>query len=145
MVIATASMHGPCIHPGTKAENTNAYIKCCENPLIHIIGHPDDGRYPVDFDALTDAALATHTLLELNNNSLDPDNFRLNTWENDREMLLLCKQKNVPIIIGSDAHFYSRVGAHNFAEQLIKETDFPADLVMNFYPEKIKSLLEKKY
>ena len=84
-------------------------------------------------------------MLELNNNSLDPDNFRLNTWENDREMLLLCKQKNVPIIIGSDAHFYSRVGAHNFAEQLIKETDFPAELVMNFYPEKIKSLLEKKY
>ena len=82
MDIAIASMHGPCIHPGTKAENTNAYIKCCENPLIHIIGHPDDGRYPVDFDALTDAALATHTLLELNNNSLDPDNFRLNTWEN---------------------------------------------------------------
>ena len=72
MDIAIASMHGPCIHPGTKAENTNAYIKCCENPLIHIIGHPDDGRYPVDFDALTDAALATHTLLELNNNSLDP-------------------------------------------------------------------------
>lgn len=139
--IAIASMHGPCIRPGTREQNTHAYIKCCENPLIHIIGHPDDGQYPVDFHALTDAALATHTLLEVNNNSLNPDNFRLNTWENDREMLLLCKEKKVSVIIGSDAHFYSRIGGHNFAEKLMEEIAFPRELVMNHYPEKIKEYI----
>lgn len=141
MDIAIASMHGPCIKSGTREENTNAYIKCCENPLIHIIGHPDDDQYPVDFKALVDAAADTKTLLEVNNNSLNPDNFRINTWENDKIMLLLCKEKNVPVIIGSDAHFYSLVGKHNFAEQLMQEIDFPKELVMNFYPEKIKEYI----
>lgn len=139
--IAIASMHTPCLKPGTKQQNTNAYIKCCENPRIHIIGHPDDGRYPVDFDALTDAALATHTLLEVNNNSLAPNSFRENTRENDREMLLLCKKKGVPVIIGSDAHFYSRTGSHENAENLMREIDFPLELVMNRYPEKIKQYI----
>lgn len=142
--IVIASMHGPCICSGTKEENTNAYIKCCENPLIHIIGHPDDGRYPVDFPALVDAAKSTHTLLEINNNSLDSKGFRKNAWENDKEMLLLCKEKRVPVIIGSDAHFYSKVGSHQYAEKLIKEIDFPMDLVMNFYPEKIKEYINVK-
>lgn len=139
--IVIASMHTPCLKPGTKQQHTNAYIKCCENPRIHIIGHPDDGRYPVDFDALTDAALATHTLLEVNNNSLAPDSFRENTRENDREMLLLCKKKGVPVVIGSDAHFYSRTGSHENAENLMKEIDFPLELVMNRYPEKIKEYI----
>lgn len=141
--IVIASMHTPCLKPGTKEQNTNAYIKCCENPLIRIIGHPDDSYYPVDYDALTDAAGATRTLLEVNNNSLS-GNFRQNTWENNTEMLLLCKKKKVPVLIGSDAHFHSRVGAHSFAEKLMKEIDFPMELVMNLYPDRIKEYINVK-
>ncbi|MCI8719283.1 MAG: phosphatase [Lachnospiraceae bacterium] len=141
--IVIASMHTPCIQPGTKEQNTHAYIKCCENPLIRIIGHPDDSYYPVDYDVLTDAAKRTSTLLEVNNNSL-AGNFRQNTWENTMEMLFLCKEKKVPVLIGSDAHFYTRVGAHSYAEKLMKDIDFPMELVMNLYPERLKEYINVK-
>ena len=46
--VVIASMHTPCVQPGSKKENTQAYLKAMENPYINIIGHPDDGSYPVD-------------------------------------------------------------------------------------------------
>ena len=86
MDIVIASLHTPCIKPGTKEENTNALIKCCENPYIDIIGHPDDGNYDIDMEQLVLAAKRTGTLLELNNNSIV---FRMNARENDKKMLIL--------------------------------------------------------
>lgn len=50
--IIIASLHIPCIKPGTREENTQAYIETMKKPYIDIIGHPDDGRYPVDYLAL---------------------------------------------------------------------------------------------
>ena len=60
MDIVIASLHLPCIKPGTIDENTTALVRCCENPLIHIIGHPDDERYPIHYEALVEAAAKTH-------------------------------------------------------------------------------------
>ena len=49
MDLVIASLHIPCITPGTREENTNAYLEAMKNPYVNIIGHPDDGRYPVDY------------------------------------------------------------------------------------------------
>ena len=56
MDIAIASLHTPCMKPGTREENTSAYINAIKNPYVNIIGHPDDGRYEVDYTALVQAA-----------------------------------------------------------------------------------------
>lgn len=72
MDVVIASMHIPTIRPGTREENTHAYLGAMKNPYVDIIGHPDDGRYPVDFLALVQAAKEYHVLLELNNNSGPP-------------------------------------------------------------------------
>ena len=133
MDIVIASLHTPCIKPGTKEENTNALIKCCENPYIDIIGHPDDGNYDIDMEQLVLAAKRTGTLLELNNNSIV---FRMNARENDKKMLILCKEHNVPIVIGSDAHAVGKVGEKSNALELVEEVDFPEELIMNYYPDK---------
>ena len=71
MDIAIASIHGPC-YKGERTEEaiTAAYLAAMENPLIHIIGHPDDGRYPVDYEQLAKKAKETGTVLEVNNGSL---------------------------------------------------------------------------
>ncbi len=34
-----ASLHDVCITPGSRTENTRAYLKAMENPKVHIIGH----------------------------------------------------------------------------------------------------------
>ena len=44
-----------------------------DNPYVNIIGHPDDSRYPVDYEQLVRAAGEKHVLLELNNTSQDQD------------------------------------------------------------------------
>ena len=37
-----ASLHSVCIQPGTRKENTQAVLGAVHNPLVDIIGHPDD-------------------------------------------------------------------------------------------------------
>ena len=44
--IVVASVHPPCYGLGhTEKENTRAYVEAMKKPYIHIIGHPDDGRF----------------------------------------------------------------------------------------------------
>ena len=61
--VVIASLHIPCIKPGSIEENTNALIKVMDNPYVNIIGHPDDSRYPVDYERLVKAAKEKHVLL----------------------------------------------------------------------------------
>ncbi len=57
--------------------------KLLENPYVDIIGHPHDGRFPVDMKRLVNKAKKTGTLLEVNNSSLRPEGFR---GEYEREL-----------------------------------------------------------
>lgn len=131
MDIIIASLHTPCIKPGSIKENTTAYLKVMENPYVNIIGHPDDGRYPVDYRALVEGAKEKGKVLELNNHSLDPKCFRRDARENDLKMLELCKEYAVPVIMGSDAHFDTLIGEFSMAKKLLEEVEFPEELVLN--------------
>ncbi len=131
MDYSIASLHEPCYKSGTSSENTRAYLGAIENPLIHIIGHPDDSRFPVDYDTLVSAAAENRTLLELNSSSLHPLSARMNAAENYRIMLELCKRYKASIIIDSDAHTEADVGNHVRALELIEELNFPEELIVN--------------
>ncbi|WP_367566766.1 phosphatase [Lacrimispora sp.] len=138
-----ASLHEPCFKSGTASENTNAYLGVIKNPLIQIIGHPDDGRFPVDYDTLVAAAAEHHTLLEVNSSSLHPLNPRKNARENYLTMLELCKRYRASIIIDSDAHIEADVGNHRQALELIKEVDFPEELIVNSSLERLLPYIPK--
>lgn len=129
--ITIASLHTPCIVPGTMEENTSAVIGAIKNPYINIIGHPDDGRYPLDYEAVVQASKEYHTLLEVNNASINPAGFRINTRENDTIMLKLCKKYGVPIVISSDSHIADDVGEFSYALEVIRDVEFPEDLIVN--------------
>ncbi len=130
--LAVASLHTKCIAPGGDAEGyTHALVSAMQNPYVNIIGHPDDGRYPLDYPTLVRAAGEYGVLLEVNNSSLTPGCFRENAPVHCAEMLRLCKQEGVPVVVGSDAHFASYVGNHQYAQALFEELDFPEELVMN--------------
>lgn len=141
--VTIASLHVPCIGGGSKEDYTAALVNVMKNPLINIIGHPDDSRYPVDFDVITTVAKETNTLLELNNASLSPNSARQGARENDLVLLDYCKKKGVPILMGSDAHFFTQICGHANAEALLKEVDFPEELIMNYFPDKLRKYLNK--
>lgn len=139
---AIASLHRPCITPSTIENNTKAIVEAIKNPRIHIIGHPDDGQYPLDYPVIVQAAKEYHTLLELNNSSLNPKGFRKNTRENDIIILELCKKYEVSIIVNSDAHFSTEVGNINYALDVLKTVDFPEKLIVNNSIERMKEYMK---
>lgn len=143
MDVVVASLHVPCITPGTREENTQACIGAMKNPYVNIIGHPDDSRYPLDYEQLVLSAKECGVLLELNNNSLHPLGARENPIPNDVEMLKYCKEYQVPVIISSDAHTQEDVGNHEFVNILLEKLDFPEELIVNRSVDEYKKYINR--
>ena len=142
--IIIASLHIGIVKPGTKEENTNAFVEAIKNPYVNIIGHPDDMRFPVDYETLVKAARDHQVLLELNNSSLKPGGFRKNSDGNDIAMLNLCKKYDVPIVMGSDAHIADDVGNFEYAQKIVELTEFPQELIINTSVDKLMEFLKLK-
>lgn len=142
--VVIASFHTPCIASGTVEENTDCLIKVMDNPYVNIIGHPDDARYPVDYERLVLAAGERHKLLELNNASLKPTGPRKGAYDNDIEMLTLCKKYGVAISLGSDAHCEEAVGDFARAMEVVQTVDFPEKLIVNADYGLLKEYLKRR-
>jgi len=143
--LVIASMHTPSFGEGySKEVITEAYVNVMKNPFVQIIGHPDDTRFPVDYDVLAQMAKETHTLLEINNSSLSSNSFRQGARENYKKLLAKCKEKEVMMVMGSDAHIDLDVGNNQLSSALIKECDFPEELIVNTSYEKLKAFLLKR-
>lgn len=141
---AIASLHTPCIPPGSMVENTAAIIGAMKNPQIKIIGHPDDHRFPLDYDAIVRAAVDTATVLEVNNSSLSPNSFRVNTDVNYLTMLEKCEKYGCPIIVGTDSHYAPYIGDFQHAQALLERVGFPEHLVINTSLEGLDLVLNQK-
>lgn len=139
-----ASIHPILLRPGDRRENTRAYRKAMDCPYVKIIGHPDDGNVPVDFEELARAARETDTMLELNNSSLKAAYYRKNTRENLCEMLRLCEKHGVYVSLGSDAHFSGAVGRFEEAVELLEELRFPQELIAGAGLDRFLTLLARK-
>lgn len=126
-----ASLHTMCLPGGTVSQNMAAYIGAMRNPYVKIIGHPDDGRYPIDYEELTQAAKAEHVALELNNSSLNPRCSRKGGPENIRMLLQKCMEHGTMIIMGTDSHYCGDVGRFDESLKLLEELQFPQELVVN--------------
>lgn len=132
-----ASMHTLVLSPGSVKDNTRAAVRAMENPLVKILGHPDDSRYPMDYEELVRAAAELRTVLEVNNSSLHPLSSRKGARENIHTMLEACMRYQVSIIVGTDSHVSSAIGDFNQADELLREADFPAELIVNADPGRI--------
>lgn len=137
-----ASLHDICIKPGNQEENTFTIIEAMKHPKIKIIGHPDNGYYPVDYEKLALAAKEYNVLLELNNSSVSPKGERLNSRENMKLMLKYCAQYETNLIIDSDAHIANDVGNHEYVHQILAEMNFPSTLIVNTSVDKFKKFID---
>lgn len=139
-----ASLHDVCIDPGTKAENTQAYVKAMDNPKVHVIGHPDDGTYEVDFDELVRQAAAHKVLIELNEASVRPTSYRKNARANAVQVLEKCAQYGTKVVVSSDAHVASDVRRHRYALEMLEKTHFPEELVVNRSVDALMEAIKEK-
>lgn len=139
---AFISIHPPTFRTGTAASNTAAYIHAMKHPGVRFLGHPDDGRFPVDYEQLLSAAKENHIYPEINNASLMPDAYRTDGPRNSMRILSLCKKMQLPVLLSSDSHGKKHIGDMKYIMPLLIECDFPQRLIINSDLELLYRVLE---
>ncbi len=113
IVLAGIHPHDFFLSPRTIEDHTKATINAMRaHPEIRIIVHPYLAQYPLNMDALTDAAAETGIALEVNNSHLlmnKADQYQLT------KMLVLAREKKAPIAVNSDGHLFNEVGEFDHA------------------------------
>ena len=127
----------------TTDENTAAMIGAIRNPWVDIISHPGDGTASLHFEPIVLAAKEHHTLLEINNSSLNPIRQKVAARDNNLEILRLCKRYETPVILGSDAHISFDIANYDHLHELLRLTEFPEALIMNDKVEAFKAMVDK--
>ncbi len=138
-----AGIHSLCFEPGTREENTQGMIRVIRHPYIQIISHPGDGTAQLDFEPIVLASKEWGTLLEINNSSLKPTRNKVDARDNNLEILRLCKQYEVPVILGSDAHISFDIANYGYLYPLLQETEFPEALIVNRSVEVFRNHLKR--
>jgi putative hydrolase len=118
-------------------------LKVLENPEVSIIGHPDDARFPIDYDEIAAAAAEHKKALELNDASLNPTTARRGAHETMPIMLASCRKYRTKILMGTDSHICWEVGDFRRSMKLLSDLNFPEDLIINFDLNKLSYVLKK--
>lgn len=139
--IIIASQHPVCFRPKNAEENTAGLTAAVRTGKIDIIGHPDDEKYPLLAEELVRTCKEFGTAIEMNEASLTPGGYRGNAKARDSELLKLCAKADVFVAMGSDSHGAAHVGVFTYAEELIRETGFPRELVVNYSADRFLDLL----
>lgn len=139
--IVIASMHTPCFAPGQGEDVvTKAYLNMLDkNPKVNIMGHMGDGRYRCDYRAVLKRVKETGRIVEINHHSFD---VRRGSKENCREIALICRELKIPVVMSTDAHFSDDIGEVENSWQLLKEIDFPQELILNTSLKKLAGYLK---
>ncbi|WP_432401969.1 phosphatase [Wukongibacter sp. M2B1] len=141
--IVLASLHDVCIEPGTREENTRAFLKVMDNKYIDIIAHPGNPRFPIDIDEFVLGAKKTNKIIEINNSTFT-NLSRSGSRDNCITIARKAKEHGVFVVAGSDAHISFDVGKFEKTIEVFKLVEMPKELIMNTSKEKLKGYLKAK-
>ncbi|MCH5210237.1 MAG: phosphatase [Oscillospiraceae bacterium] len=128
MDVVNASIHKPCYKDLGAEDNTSAYLSIVNNPLIDVICHSGAPDLSYDYEKIIDLAKKNHKLIEINNHSFY---VRKASIPNCKRIAELCMEKEVGIVVSSDAHISFEIGDYNNALDMLKEISFPEKLIIN--------------
>lgn len=136
--IVIASFHNPCGVTGTVEEHTQAYVNLIKNPNIDILGHSGTPNFFYDVDTVIKAARDYNKIIEINNHTF---NIRKASVENCVKIAKKCKEYGVYVSVDSDAHICYSIGNYDNALTMLKEIDFPKELIINTSADKVVKYL----
>ena len=129
------------LKPGTYEQHTQMYLNLAENEDIDVIGHCATVICPFDYERCLKKFKEYNKLVEINESTI--------LWKGTRhnyiEIMKICKKYDIPVIINTDAHFYSIVGNVSESEKLVEELDFPKSLIINHEWDSLKSYIENRH
>lgn len=99
-----------------------------QNPFVDIITHPNDQLFQIDFNILAITAKKNNIAIELNNSKIMLNRVSMELTE---EMLYECKKVGCLISVNSDAHVLNEIGVDDYVLPLIKNMNYPEELIMN--------------
>jgi putative hydrolase len=126
----------------TVEENTAAILEALSHPLVDIIAHPDNPKYPVDMERLVEAAAREGKALEINNSSFVYT--REGSEETCRKMAEEIKRRGGLVAVGSDAHVATFAGEFSYAVEILLETDMASHSVINYTIERLEDFLQTR-
>jgi len=145
MEFVIASFHRGTFTPADRDTHTRAAIAAMENnPDMHILGHPGDCFFEIDVEDVVETAARTRTIIEINNQSLNPGSYRFNGNGTVMKILKLCKKLGVPVLASSDAHFCTYVGGLERAKELILAAGLEEEQVLNTSAESFLAAIQRK-
>ncbi|MFB7664868.1 DNA polymerase/3'-5' exonuclease PolX [Kitasatospora sp. NPDC056138] len=139
--LCVASVHS---HFGADRDaQTRRLIRACENPYVHVIGHPTTrllGRRPAidaDFDAVYAACARTGTALEVN---ASPERLDLGD-----EQILAARRHGVRFAVNTDAHSVVHLANLRYGIATAQRGWLGKDEVINTWPlRRLQGFLRKK-
>ena len=124
-----ASMHTETTPNGSADEITSAYLNLMKNnKYVDLIGHPTMEYFKCDYESFVKAAVEYNKIIEINESSIK---VKKGSRENSIEILKLCKKYGARVSVDTDCHFCQLVGKVPVAMEIIKELDFPKELIIN--------------
>ncbi len=120
-------------------QNTEAVLNAMANPLIKAISHPGNPVFPLDYEAIAQAAGSTGTAVEINNASFSIS--RKGSRTNCESLARFLAKYRAPVIVGSDAHIAQGVGEFDDALDVILRARISEDQVVNTSMERLLTFL----
>ncbi len=139
--IISASLHEYCIPPTNKKDHTEAVMAAMNHSYVDFICHLGNPNYPIDIKAVVAEAKKTNTMIEINNGSIF---IRWGSLENCVEIAKECVAQEVPMIVGSDAHYHTDVGRFPYVDKIMDLAQVPDELIVNLDCKRLTDYLKAK-
>ncbi|WP_017872397.1 PHP domain-containing protein [Candidatus Caldatribacterium saccharofermentans] len=135
------SLHPQVFQGGSREVNTRALLRALEHPLVDIVAHPGNPRYPLDYAEVVGRAVRLGKVIEINNSSFSVS--RRGSEENCRLIAQEVKSRGGWVMVSSDAHFCEEVGEFGEALRLLEDVGFPRERIVNASLKNLEDFFER--
>jgi len=140
--LVLAAFHEPVFAPRSSEEHTKALIQTMKRGQADIIAHPGNPSFPIDIEAVVQAAVEYDVALEINNSSFSVS--RRGSKPYCRAIAEAARDLGATLVMGSDSHFAPSLGDFSEALELIQEVGFPQARLLNTSPRTLLDFLERR-
>jgi putative hydrolase len=121
---------------------TYALLKALvQNPYIDILSHLNSANYPVDYDAVAEAAVRLDIAVEMNNSKVA---YQRVSDDETGCFIEACKKRDCKAAVCSDAHCFQELGQDGAIRALLSKYDYPEALIVNRTAESAFEFVESR-
>ena len=124
-----ASVHRSSVLESDGLTAEHLWHGVAEIPYVDIIAHPERERYrwPYSLRPVLQAFKEGDKVVEVNEACIH----REEHYRTAREIVEICGELGIPLMLGTDSHYCQSVGRMNLAIALVQEVGYPEEMVIN--------------